>query len=522
MVFSPTLWGIPLVLALYCQLHYLGYSPTSSPLPWNSPKRLFLLHEALLPQLLTFLACWIPVNDRKLVAAIFLPPLATCYWQLMGAGSLSPATGYAIGTFVSSMGFKALEVLVFRDLRGMRRLRECPRERRKEKVEATHNTKGEGEGELRPSNGWRRAGWVLELQHNLRGVGWNWCVSLPTPSMDGPDVWIAKRVLRGTAMYAWLDFLVFWTRSVDHDFFLPKGHAMGFFPPPAGKPYNSLFAKSIHSTWDFPPPVGFWDMPTEDGWKRNGYQLALHTLRILLSASAMFTAISGMYTSVALICVCIGTLVGTSRGWKRRWFAPEAWPDAFGHWMLGNYGGGIKGWWGKGWHGLFKSIFTAPVRGIVDFFGLKGGFEAALMLTIPFCVSAVLHFCGCWTQSSGGWGAARFFLVQPLGIVFETVVAEGYKLFLRPEKSSRWLVRGETVLVYLWAVVWFVVTSESFFEEYRWGGLWVVEPIPFSFWRWMRGERWTVWVTAEGGRAWWRWANGLEGGLLGDWGIVIV
>jgi len=524
MVFSAAFCGlllITVILALYSQSHFLGYSPTPQPLPWSVPKRPFLLHEALLPQLLLFLACWVPVDDRKLVAAIFLPPITAAYWQLLGAGSLSPATGYAIGTFVSFMGFKALEVLVFRRLGEMRRLLEC-RERTKEKMEHEPGPQDAG-GELCPPDGWERAGWVLELIHNLRGVGWNWCVPLPAPSKDGPGTWLVKRTLRGAAMYAWLDFLVFWTRFLDRGFFLPEGHATGFFPPPAGKPYNSLFAASTMAAWEFPPPVGFWDMPL-DGWKRLAHQLTLHTIRSLLSASAMFTAISGMYTFVALVCVSAGTLTGTSRGWKRRWLTPEAWPDAFGHWLSGNYGGGIKGWWGKGWHGLFRSVFTAPVHSVISSLHLdsKGITATALMLTIPFCMSAILHFSGCWTQSSGGWGAARFFLVQPLGIVFETIMAMGYRRLLRPENRSVWLSRGETVAVYLWAVVWFVVTSESFFEEYRWGGLWVVEPIPFSFWRWMKGERWKVWATANGGRGWWRWADGLEGGWLGEWGVVIV
>ena len=82
---------------------------------------------------------------------------------------------------------------------------------------------------------------------------------------------------------------------------------------------------------------------------------------------------------------------------------------------------------------------------------------------------------------------------------------------------------AEKVAMYLWAVLWFVVTSGALFEEYRWSGFWSVEPLPFSFWRWMRGERWAVWATAPGERSWWRWASGpAEGGVLGDLAIVIL
>lgn len=531
---------LTLLYAVCWQAHVLGYSPTSQPLilPWSQPKRPFLLHQILLPQLLVFLACWIPVGDRRFLATAFLPLFTAALWQLLAAGSSSPAVGYGVGTFVATVAFKALEVLVFRPVDDMWMVGE--------RGGQTGAVQSGGEERIPyPRNGWSRAGWVLDLTHSMRGVGWNWRVPLPRPQSTDATTgrWLLRRVVRGVAMYFWIDFLVFYIQTMDYAFFVPEGRATGFHPAPAGRPYDGLFAQSEHTPWGYPPPVGFPPMPSA-WWARVAYECVLHTLRALLSASSIFSAISGMYTFVALLFVSAGavaTAVGGGaplRGWKRRWLAPEVWPDAFGHWRSGNFGGGIKGWWSRGWHGMFRSIFTAPADWAVSSLRLdpRGAAAWAVLLAGSFGMSAALHFCGCWTQAFSGWGAARFFLVQPLGIVFESAVMAGYVRFLRPAEPReqpggggrarrRWrrLQVAEKVVMYLWAVFWFVATSGALFEEYRWSGFWSVEPLPFSFWRWMRGERWAVWATAPGERPWWRWASGpAEGGVLGDLAIVIL
>jgi hypothetical protein len=469
--------------AVYLHLHITGVSPTSQPLPWSTPRRPLLLHEFLLPQLLLFLALTLPITSA-VAAAIFLPPICASLWALLGAGSSSPALGYAAGTFVAVYLLKSLEVLIFRDARlRFRRFAVCGNERA---------------GGPAPADTAGGAGWALEIMHSLRGPGWNWCIPCPRTPRYSRTRWILTRLLRGLVVWAWLDFLVYYVRTADRDFFLPKGHATGFLPPDGGVPYPALFTPGTKPLLDYPPPLGFPAMPADARMKRL-YQLALLALRTLLGASAIFAAIEGMYTATALIFVVVGLLVGSSPGWKARWFAPEAWPDAFGR----DFGHGVRGFWGRGWHGLFRSLFTAPAHWVVSVLGIEGTTAAkTLHLIIPFVCSAILHFAGCWTQAFGGWGAARFFLLQPLGIVVESLLMRGRR---------RWWAW------YLWATVWFVVTAVPFFEEYRWGGLWVVEPIPASV---MRG-RTDLWTTQPGGRAWWRWARPGEGGWAGEYAVVI-
>jgi hypothetical protein len=514
------------IFAIYSQLHFSGISPTAHPLPWTNPKRPFFLHEALLAQLLTFLALWLPF-ERKFLSAVFLPPLFAVYWTLLGSGALSPAVGYAVGTFIAAMGMKALELLVFRLVSSM-------------KLASESNSKPT---EAIPTSPIRRAGWVFELQHCLRGVGWNWG-GVYTRGWEQKEAlskprWLLRRVIRGAVMYTWIDFLVYWIHEIDTDYFLPSGHATGLTAPPAGVPYASLFA--IQQT----PNPRHWGKPKDLSKMSALLGLDLSTLlpssplfwqtiRTLFSASAMWTAISGLCTVVALIFVFVGCILGSSTGFRNRWLDPRSWPDAFGDWGAGDWKGVCR-FWGRGWHGLFRTIFTAPVDGAIRVLGLnpRGSAAKGLRVTVPFAMSALLHVAGAWTQSFGGWGTARFFLLQPIGCILEMIVEKGYRKFLRPRRPGTVYRLVEGVVVYGMTIMWFTATSESFFEDYRWGGLWRVEPIPFSPYRYMRGEYWTVWMTHPdllGGRGWWRWVTEQEAvellpGWLGEWAeyaVVVV
>ncbi|KAI5854713.1 hypothetical protein BZA05DRAFT_466843 [Tricharina praecox] len=498
------------IYGVYAHFEFFGLT---SPLPWSQPKQPLLLHAFLLPQTLLLAALCTPLA-RKPVAAVFLPPILASFWHLLGTGASSSAFGYAIGTATAFMLFKTLEVLVFRDVRGTyRRYPTCGGEHRR-----THTPDdGEGDSEAYPATIFARATWALDLMHALRGVGWNWCVRLPVSRPTGSRTrWLLRRVARGAAMLAWLDVLVWYVRVVDRGFFVPQGVAMGF-EPGEGVPYPSLFAGSTKPLMTYPVPAGFPAMP-EGGWVRVVYAAALHALRTLLGASAMYTTISGMYTAVALLCVLSGAVLGLPyplpSGFPARWLAPEAWPDAFGSWRDGDFGAGVRGWWGRGWHGLFRCAFTAPAGWLVQELRLapSGGVAALLYATVPFAASAALHFAGCWTQSNGGFGAARFFLLQPLGILLEAAVARGWR---RVGGHVPWLEKASP---YVWTTVWMCVTSTSFFEDYRWGGVWTVEPIPFSV---IRG-RTDLWVSKQDSGWLVRWVDSAEqGGVMGSWGVLL-
>lgn len=154
----------------------------------------------------------------------------------------------------------------------------------------------------------------------------------------------------------------------------------------------------------------------------------------------------------------------------------------------------------------------APGRFVIVQLGLRkdGAAAAVISLTVPFVMSAGLHYAGCYTQSGGGWGCVQFFLLQPLGIAFEQVVLKVYR------RSGVRLGVLEKYVPYVWAVVWFSATNPSFLAEYRYGGVWSTEPIPVSAIRGLSGEGWWCWGTSKDGRVWWNWHES-----LGGWGIQL-
>lgn len=144
----------------------------------------------------------------------------------------------------------------------------------------------------------------------------------------------------------------------------------------------------------------------------------------------------------------------------------------------------------------------------------KNGISAtAVRLVMPFVMSGGLHFAGCYCQNGGGWGAVQFFLLQPLGIALEQTLLYVYRRFAPSSTRSK---RLETAVPYLWALIWFTAVSPSFFDEYRYGGVWAVEPIPFSVFQGASGRGWWYWGTSLDGRGWWRWHDS-----LGGWGIQL-
>lgn len=73
---------------------------------------------------------------------------------------------------------------------------------------------------------------------------------------------------------------------------------------------------------------------------------------------------------------------------------------------------------------------------------------------------------------------------------------------------------------YVWAFGWFIVTSEPFLEDLRYGGVWAMQPVPVSVWKGLWGvkEGWWPWTkeTEVGWRGWWEWHSS-----LGGWGIRV-
>ncbi|KAI5849302.1 hypothetical protein DFP73DRAFT_629552 [Morchella snyderi] len=476
------------VHALLVHTQHIQTPRTMEPPPAPRP---LLLHDLATPYILLWAALMVP--HRRLAAALFLPLLARSCHTLLHASSPSPPASYLAGAFAVYHALTALNLLLLRNPRTEFRRLPPPADQHRPQPQPQ-------EGEPYPHTLFPdRAAWTLDLLASMRALHWSHNPHPTAPPLPPADalsrtVYLRRRAARLLALYAFLDTAMFTIQHLDRGFFLPPGNARS---PPS--PTTSSSSDSTHSP-TAPTPLA----PLYPAARR------------LLAGTLIYAVLNGAYTLLALSAVLAGALAGDCRtGWRRHWLHWWSWPDAFGHWRAGHWGGGVAGLWARGWHGLFKFLFVSPGRWAVGRAGCGGGRVAGgVRLVGPFVASAALHYGGARTLAWGrgfGGGSAGFFLWQPVGVVVEAGVAR----WVRGGRGwPRWVCWGAP---YVWVVGWLVVTSGGFFEELRYGGMWVMQPLPVSVWRWVAGTggAW-CWGAGEGGRGWWEWDES-----LGGWGVRI-
>ena len=146
----------------------------------------------------------------------------------------------------------------------------------------------------------------------------------------------------------------------------------------------------------------------------------------------------------------------------------------------------------------------------------RGTVARAIQVGGAFAASAVLHGCGSVTMIPETQPLRRmgmFFFWQWVGIVGEAVVERrGFVPagMYRAWKGLPGWTKGLLRFVYVHA--WFYYTAPLLCDDFAAGGLWLVEPVPVSFWRgvgygvkgderfWYWGGEWARWVQ---GKRWW-------------------
>lgn len=246
-----------------------------------------------------------------------------------------------------------------------------------------------------------------------------------------------------------------------------------------------------------------WYMKSYSPRNFQGPNIQITPLSSLLSGTAIYAGIQAISCAAAVVAIHL-----------LHWGAPASWPESFGSFsQLGE--SGVRGFWTNGWHGLLRSIFVAPGKWLarqVGFNNLQGwqrGAVKMLLLWLPFAVSAGLHYGAAVTRPCDGGGVARLFLLQPLALLAEREVGKVGKRLKVPRLAG-------LLVSWVWIVAWLFWSSKGFWEGYGEGGLWGLEPVPFSFWRWWKGEGAWRWVGVGG-----RWAKAPEGGALGNWAWVM-
>ncbi|KAF3232355.1 hypothetical protein TWF192_008453 [Orbilia oligospora] len=172
--------------------------------------------------------------------------------------------------------------------------------------------------------------------------------------------------------------------------------------------------------------------------------------RTVFGGAAIWMAVDSEHALCAIVCV---GLFGQDH---------SDWPDLFGIWTEEWYT--IAEFWGIAWHGLFRQRFT---------FLTSTANSRVLRVVIPFLLSGVLHFAGAYMQSRHGVEAMMFLVLQPIGIL-----AQQWIIGREGVKGRGW---GVKCVVWVTTMVWLIATGYGFVGAYAKGGMFDIEPIPFSF-----------------------------------------
>ncbi|KAK1084113.1 hypothetical protein LTR48_005749 [Friedmanniomyces endolithicus] len=226
------------------------------------------------------------------------------------------------------------------------------------------------------------------------------------------------------------------------------------------------------------------------------------TYRLVLSLAGIYTALWTIFKlGPACFCGVLGPKWLGVRG--------EAWMNPAD--MFGSYNmvltKGLAGWWGGWWHQTFRLAFEAPSVRLLKATGIdKHSFSGkALSLFIAFFLSGCLHASGSYTQLGDTrplLGPMRFFLLQAVGILVQTVTTQQLKRAGLVDKCPK-LLRQATnfTLVH----IWLYHTAPLLVDDFAKGGIWLFEPVPFSPFRGLGyGAPDDQFFAFWNGLAWWR------------------
>ncbi|KAL6403168.1 hypothetical protein AUP68_12504 [Ilyonectria robusta] len=348
----------------------------------------------------------------------------------------------------------------------------------------------------------QRLNWSMDLVTNFRCIGWNCSIrSVPLPqiparirsgdpvSLDSMPVvsrsgyrrsltkseFIWSRLGTVTVLYLALDFLAVSGMKDPHCIFGPErssGHELPSF-------------LSLLPPW------------------------ALATYRELFALSGIFAAIGAIFNLHDLFQYFVFSHIFPMRG--------ELWQytSIFGSFSQ-VFDRGLAGWWGSCWHQTFRLQFSSPAAYLIRNGYLSKGTLTAQIVTMYVCFfqSGLLHASG--SQSSMPktkiWRSPAFFLLQPPGIMIQNSLNCIIDTYLpRLPKMLR------QIFNLVFTVAWLQMTAHLFCDDIASTGLWLLEPIPISpfrffgfghpndhWWRWNQ-QQFPKWYSGD---HW--WTTGLQ------------
>ena len=236
---------------------------------------------------------------------------------------------------------------------------------------------------------------------------------------------------------------------------------------------------------------------------------------VLVKSYRLLVSLAGLYTSLWVIFKLGPLFFCGMLGPDRLGVRGEAWmnpADMFGSFqcVLNN---GLAGWWGGWWHQAFRVAFEAPSNRLFELLEIDKRSETGkvISLFLAFFLSGCLHACGSYTQMGETrplMGPMRFFLLQPLGIMIQTLSVRQLSTNGVSQKTPK---AFKQLANFVFVHTWLYFTAPLLTDDFAKGGVWLFEPIAISPLRGLglgaKDDSWFCWWNGilfwRSGKHWW-------------------
>ncbi|KAL3417984.1 hypothetical protein PVAG01_10994 [Phlyctema vagabunda] len=336
-----------------------------------------------------------------------------------------------------------------------------------------------------PDNFKARLDWVVDLLSNQRGERWNWAI--PTLPPRPPSV---RRSL-GESVQGTDDEVR--VSSAGHYTFSSRKEVFRACIPKVTLGYVLLdFLKTamMHDPYFIIGPNSY-PLPS--------HLASLHPVLVRMSRQLLtFVAITVALECGFLLQAILALL--SEEGSRKHGIRSEAWmyPTQWGSFSI-ILTKGLNGLWGGWWHQTFRFLFAAPTNYLISKKIIEPRSITAKLvgLFVAFAISGMLHAGGSLTQFPDTYPMQPFvfFMLQAVGIIVQTTLCTSFKT---PISSLPPSIKKLGNLIFTFG--WLSLTADWLIDDFARGGLWLFEPLPFSFLRGMG-----LYPDRNGG--WWCWQH---------------
>lgn len=323
--------------------------------------------------------------------------------------------------------------------------------------------------EAYPEEWAKRIPWVFTLLVSLRLTGWK--IGDPSHDKTQPPARLSRsKFLRhavsvGVQSYLILDAAAFYART--DPYFTTSGMDIDHpFPPPSAKMATLLVMLRL-----LPPRL----------------------VRSSAVAGQIYAMVAGMFYAPLIPMVGLNAIGILPYEWS-----PHTWPQIFGPFSA-VWERGLRGLWGKWWHGVNRQITAPPGRWLAQERGVptKSLTGYALLTISAFFFSGIMHSglippepqTGLFSARSMRLHVAGFFWAQIPAFAFEVAVSKLVARFT--PRVLDWSVTR--VLVTVWTAAWLCLTLPLLTVPFRELGYWHYYSVPVSLLQRLSGKGWWTW-----------------------------